>query len=115
MLDSAKLAHLLKFAVPITLFLWAVVYLFPSKSSYSEFLRQFKDEKNLFVTDFLEHEIDGQFNGEPIARLCRSKKWTPGLVLTCDATPGGVGEVKNAHLNCIRIAMEMGGKLHTCR
>ena len=109
MLDSARLSHLAKFALPLFVFFCALIYLTGGQSSYSQFIRQFKDEKKLFVADFLEHEIDGRFDGAPIQRLCSTRKWTPGLIMSCEPHPGGVGEVKNAHLHCIRIAMELGG------
>ena len=110
MLDSARLFHILKFALPLTVFFCSLLYLTGPKSS-SQFLRQFKDERKLFVADFLEHEIDGRFDGAPIQRLCKERKWTPGLIMSCDPHPGGVGEVKNAHLHCIRVAMELGGRI----
>jgi len=109
--ESARLFHLLKFAAPAVILLWSLGYLAVSRPGYREFLRQFKDERKLFAADFLEHEIDGRFNGRPIAELCESKIWTPGLVLSCEPPGGGVGEVKNAHLHCIRIAIEMGAEL----
>jgi len=110
MLDSPRLFQLLKFLVPGIIFVWALAYLTVPDSTYNEVLRQFRDEKQLFVADFLEHEVDGSFNGGPITELCETRKWTPGLVMSCEPPFGGVGQVKNAHLHCIRVAMELGGK-----
>ncbi len=113
MSDSPRLFPLLRFAAPLLILLWSLAYLTTSKSTYSGFLRRFRGEKTLFLADFLEHEIDGSINGAPITDLCSSRKWTPGLVLSCEPPTGGMGPVKNAHLHCIRIAMELGGKTTT--
>jgi hypothetical protein len=109
MLASSQLFTLLKFAAPLILIVWSIGYLLNVTSAYTAVLRQFKDEKDLFVSDFLEHEIDGQFDGSSLADLCQRKQWTPDLFLSCESPAGGVGNVKNAHLNCIRLAIEMGG------
>jgi hypothetical protein len=111
MLASSQVFHLLKFAAPILIICWSIFYFSNSTSAYTQVLRQFKDEKQLFVSDFLEHEVDGAINGSSIADLCNRQQWTPGLFLSCESPPGGVGNVKNAHLNCIRIAIEIGAEL----
>lgn len=111
-LDSSKLFHILKFLAPVTLFIWTLAYYTTSRDTYTEILRNFKDEKKLFVADFLENEIDGRLDGTKIAELCASRPWAPedkAVILTCDNPPGGIGEVKNAHLHCIRFAIEIGG------
>lgn len=99
----------LRIGIPTVILVWCTAYL-TGKSTYTEFLRSFRDERELFVADFLEHEVDGAFDGTGIASLCRNKTWTKDLVLTCTPVPGGLGEVKNGHLHCIRIAMELGGQ-----
>jgi hypothetical protein len=109
MLASSQLFGLLKFALPAIVVVWTLAYLYTTPSTYREFTRKFKDEKDLFISDFLEHEVDGKFDGSSIAELCSRKTWTPGLFMSCDSPPGGLGIVKNAHLNCIRLAIEMGG------
>ena len=109
MLASTQLFSALKAALPAIAIIWTLAYFTTSPSTYSGFTRKFKNEKDLFVSDFLEHEIDGRFDGSSIAELCKRKTWTPGLFLSCDSPAGGVSNVKNAHLNCIRFAIEMGG------
>jgi len=113
MLDSARLFQILKFVLPTVVFVWALAYLTTDRDTYTEIIRSFRNEKKLFVADYLSHEIDGDFDGTKIAELCAIKQWAPpdrALVLTCDPPPGGIGEVKNAHLHCIRFAIELGGK-----
>lgn len=109
MLASTQLFNVFRIAVPLILFFGTVVYFTTSPATYNQYLRKFKDQKELFINDFLEHEIDGQVDGSSIADLCRRTTWTPGLFLSCESPAGGVGNVKNAHLNCIRFAIEMGG------
>jgi len=110
MLDSARFFNLVKFVAPILLLLLALGYLSHTETSYKDVLRTFQDERKLFVSDFLEHEVDGNFDGAPIRELCQKQTWTEGLILSCDPAAGGVANVKNAHLNCIRFAMEIGGE-----
>jgi hypothetical protein len=116
MIDSARLFTFLKFIVPAAVFILSLAYLSGGpKTTYNTFLRQFRTEKKAFVVDFLENEIDGHFDGAPIRHVCDSRKWTPGFILSCGPQHGGVGEVKNAHLHCVRIAMELGGShIQTC-
>ncbi len=118
---SKPIHRLWKFVPPAVILCWSLGYLLATTRSgsgtgsygygfgYGDFLRQFGSERKVFVADFLAHEIDGPFDGRPIADFCSSRLWTPGLVLSCDPPSGGIGKVKNAHLHCIRIAMEMGG------
>ncbi|KAK4220085.1 Ppx/GppA phosphatase family-domain-containing protein [Rhypophila decipiens] len=114
MLDSSNVSQVLKYALPLLITVWSLKYFFSYEAAYAnvaEVSRKFKDERQLFIADFLEHEIDGELDGSGLAALCARKKWTPGLILTCAPVPGGVAVVKNAHLNCIRFAIEMGAEL----
>lgn len=113
-LDTPRLVRITKYLVPALLLLYFLSDLKENevRSRYAEVLRSFKDEKKLFVSDLLENEVDGSFEGTELARLCATRRWRPedkALVLTCAPMPGGVGEVKNGHLNCIRFAIEIGG------
>lgn len=78
---------------------------------YDQILRQFKGERGLFVQDILENEVGGSFDPWPIQKLCDEKTWTPGLVISCEPSMGGIGHVRNAQLNCIRLAIEVGGEV----
>lgn len=82
-----------------------------SVSDYKVVLRQFRGEKARFVEDFLNSEIGGPIEGDAIYALCRNRTWTKGLLFQCEPPPGGISEVRNAHLNCIRFAIEAGGGL----
>lgn len=65
--------------------------------------------KEAFVKHALQNPIEGPFNKNAISKLCASTKWTPGLIFKCDPPQGGVGNVENVFLNCVRYAMEAGG------
>lgn len=82
------------------------------RDHYEDLLRSFQDEKKLFVADFLENEVGGEIEGSALSNLCASKVWIPPtqpVIVSCEPVPGGIGEVKNGQLNCIRFAIEIGG------
>ncbi|EJT73255.1 hypothetical protein GGTG_10102 [Gaeumannomyces tritici R3-111a-1] len=110
MLAQANLISAAKFAVPLVIFVWTFVYMTSSspRATYGQVMRKFKDQRTLFVSDFLENEIDGPFDGKPIEAMCASKTWNRDWILQCDAVPEGVGTVRNGHLQCIRLAIELG-------
>jgi hypothetical protein len=62
-----------------------------------------------FIRQELKNEIDGPYDGEPLAALCGTRNYQPGLIVKCLAAPGGMGNVRNMMLNCIRFALEGGG------
>ncbi|KAL1867827.1 hypothetical protein VTK73DRAFT_3969 [Phialemonium thermophilum] len=51
---------------------------------------------------------EAPFVGWPLARVCRETAWTPGLVFVCDNNSGGIGNIRNFMLTCIRYAIEAG-------
>lgn len=45
----------------------------------------------------------------PLARVCaETTSWTPGLVFVCDNNSGGIGNIRNFILTCVRYAIEAG-------
>lgn len=65
--------------------------------------------KGQFIEEASAWDIDGPFNEVPLRDLCRIKAWQPGLVFKCDDAFGGIGNVRNIILTCIRYAIEAGG------
>lgn len=65
--------------------------------------------KDAFINSFIENEIDGSFNTAPLIELCDSIKWSPGLIMKCEPATGGIGNIRNIMLNCLRYAIEAGG------
>lgn len=52
---------------------------------------------------------DAPFVSWPLARLCaETTTWTPGLIFVCDNNSGGVGNIRNFILTCVRYAIEAG-------
>jgi hypothetical protein len=109
MLDSSRVFSLIKISVALVMFGWALSYSGFSTIS-QQVLQHFRSNKAPFLAEYLEIETDGQFEALAISTLCANRTWTKGLVFNCDPPPGGIGEVRNAHLNCIRLAMEAGGQ-----
>lgn len=69
-----------------------------------------KGKKNVFIHNTMANEIDGPFDNSTIVELCARTQWVPGLIFKCEAPEGGVGNVRNVFLNCIRYAIEAGGE-----
>lgn len=67
------------------------------------------DDKGVFIRAFLDIEIDGPWDSKPIQKLCARTKWEEGLTFVCEAPQGGVGNVRNVFLNCVRYAIQAGG------
>ncbi|KAF3765202.1 hypothetical protein M406DRAFT_259106 [Cryphonectria parasitica EP155] len=52
---------------------------------------------------------DAPFISWPLARVCtETTRWTPGLVFLCDNNSGGIGNIRNFILTCLRYAIEAG-------
>lgn len=46
--------------------------------------------------------------GRPPKRVCEKAQWTPGLAFVCDNNSGGIGNIRNCILTCIRYAIDTG-------
>jgi hypothetical protein len=111
--------NLLKIILPVLMILGTSVYLWTEStrtvSTYVTDDAITKVEpgslKARFVHDFLNNEIDGPYNGEPLRELCASKKdkIQPGLIIKCQSPMEGFGNIKNMALNCLRFGIEAGG------
>lgn len=54
-------------------------------------------------------KADAPFISWPLARVCaETTTWTPGLVFVCDNNSGGIGNIRNFILTCLRYAIEAG-------
>lgn len=61
------------------------------------------------VSDVDLSTADAPFISWPLARLCtETTTWTPGLVFVCDNNSGGIGNIRNFILTCLRYAIEAG-------
>lgn len=61
-------------------------------------------------------ETSDLFDFEPadsraIRKICQDTEWNQELVFTCARSGGGVGNLRNSILNCVRYAIHAGGAL----
>jgi hypothetical protein len=128
---SSRYLRLLKFFLPISIIILTSAYLLasarytslprpswpkPQEESQSHIPPQ--DDGNstarkaVFIKEASEWEIDGPFNNTALHDLCASKSWQQGLHFKCAPAFGGVGNVRNIVLTCVRYAIEAGGQSH---
>lgn len=50
-------------------------------------------------------------DSEAVRSICADAEWNPNLVFTCDNSVGGIGNIRNSILNCVRFAISAGGSL----
>lgn len=55
-----------------------------------------------------DYSFHGEYVGWPLKRLCDESQWSPGLIFVCDNNSGGVGNIRNYILSCVRYAIEAG-------
>jgi len=55
-----------------------------------------------------DYHFDGQYVGWPLQRVCDETEWIPGLIFVCDNNSGGIGNIRNFILTCIRYAIDAG-------
>jgi hypothetical protein len=96
---------------PVVFFFIFTAYLFSGPAGYGlSHIVSISDKKEAFVDSALRTEIDGPFSNRTLVELCRSREWTAGLIFKCEAVDGGIGNVRNMLLNCVRYAIEAGGE-----
>jgi GDP-fucose protein O-fucosyltransferase len=55
-----------------------------------------------------DYNFNGEYVGWPLERVCKESEFTPGLVFVCDNNSGGIGNIRNFILTCIRYAIDAG-------
>ncbi|CAG8957424.1 hypothetical protein HYFRA_00011405 [Hymenoscyphus fraxineus] len=50
-------------------------------------------------------------DSEAIRKVCQSTEWNEKLIFTCDKSAGGVGNLRNSILNCVRYSIHAGAGL----
>ena len=50
-------------------------------------------------------------DSEAIRSICADTQWNPALVFTCSESVGGIGNIRNSILNCVRFAISAGAAL----
>ncbi|KAJ1303655.1 hypothetical protein OPQ81_008083 [Rhizoctonia solani] len=65
--------------------------------------------ESLFRLALTSPDPDAPFVGWPLKRVCDEvEEWVPGVVFLCDNNFGGIGNVRNFILTCVRYAIEAG-------
>lgn len=72
-------------------------------------------KKDLFIQQLLNHDLNPKVNGSALTEVCARKVWHRGLIFSCDPAEGGIGNIRNIILNCVRYAIEAGGESHPDR
>ncbi|CZR50258.1 uncharacterized protein PAC_00130 [Phialocephala subalpina] len=90
-----------------------VYYLFSASSiastDYKELYKiAVNGKKSLFIESVLDSEIDGRYDNKTLIALCESTTWTPGLIFRCEVPQGGVANIRNIILNCVRYTILAG-------
>jgi hypothetical protein len=129
---SSRVVRLLRIFVPTTLILFMSIYLLApaeylpvsrptwkwledAKEGDVEFfdqdntLSEAEIEKAQWIQDAAGWNIDGPYNGTALHALCDSTKWQPGLAFKCGQMRGGIGNIRNMFLSCLRYVIEAGG------
>lgn len=65
--------------------------------------------KEDYIAAVLRNPVEGLLDPAPIRAMCDATKFQDGLVWHCELVNGGVGNVGNMWLNCLRYAIEAGG------
>lgn len=55
-----------------------------------------------------DYDFNGPYVGWPLARACNETTYHLGLVFVCDNNSGGIGNIRNFILTCIRYAIDAG-------
>ncbi|KAL1900620.1 hypothetical protein Sste5346_002345 [Sporothrix stenoceras] len=64
--------------------------------------------KQEYIDAVLRDPVEGLLDARPIRKMCDAIKFQEGLVWHCEMVNGGIGNVGNMWLNCVRYAMEAG-------
>ncbi|KAE8442679.1 hypothetical protein EG329_002924 [Mollisiaceae sp. DMI_Dod_QoI] len=110
---SPRLFYILKLTLSLLTILLLTTYLFSSSLPSTPPLKTFSlptnaNKKATFIKNVLENEIDGPFDNSSLIELCRETKWVPGLIFRCEDVKGGVVNVRNVVLNCVRYTILAG-------
>lgn len=62
-------------------------------------------QEGLLKIDF---EVDGDFDGRSLRHLCDNTGWVEGRIIWCAPVEGGIGNVRNAILTCLRYSIASG-------
>lgn len=65
--------------------------------------------RETYVANYLDNDMSGPYDGTPLKEICRRAEWREGLIIKCGRINGGIGNVRNGILTCVRLAIAAGG------
>lgn len=81
----------------------------PTKSvNYATILPTIPASSSASTFNLHDYKFDGKYVGWPLEQLCKETEWVPGLTFVCDNNSGGIGNIRNFILTCIRYAIDAG-------
>lgn len=98
----------------VVLYLDSTYQVYPNREAYyrrvmTVFDQALTTKKTYFVEKAMNTCIDDPWDYQPITSLCANTVWRKGLTIICGPPRGGVGNLRNVVVNCIRYAIEAGG------
>lgn len=60
------------------------------------------------LLELKDYDFNGDYIGWPLKRVCDDTKWVQGFIFVCDNNSGGIGNIRNFILTCIRYGIEAG-------
>lgn len=107
-----KSRHALLLAIGSVVFLISIFYLKPSILTIPTFLRspvpELSQQQLIETTDLFDEPF---LDSPAIKNICKNTEWNPKLLFTCNRSGGGVGNLRNSILNCVRYAISAGAGL----
>jgi len=109
MVLSPRSIHLFKLSLIVIIIFIAAFYLFSDRDYHHAYRVAVSGKKAAFVEKAVDVEIDGPFDNSSMVDMCAGKHWRPGLIFHCQPPRGGIANIRNIILNCVRYAIEAGG------
>ncbi|TVY29868.1 hypothetical protein LHYA1_G001747 [Lachnellula hyalina] len=104
--------------IPLTLvsiwawFLWRPVFDFQTKLPWDKSSNSNQTQSTPISWEGTKDIFDfPPIESEAIKSICDDVEWNSTLVFTCDNSYGGVGNIRNSVLNCVRYAISAGASL----
>ncbi|KAH6711312.1 hypothetical protein BKA61DRAFT_89008 [Leptodontidium sp. MPI-SDFR-AT-0119] len=91
-----------------TVWVWVAFnrpYTFPSHIPWNIYSNAPQTDRASDIFDY------APLNSPTIKKLCASTQWNASVVFACQEPTGGIAEVRNSLLGCVRLAMAAGGSM----
>jgi hypothetical protein len=81
----------------------------PHIRNLREKLSIYNDPSREFIEKAFELNAAGEYDSKALTFVCEKTQWTEGLIFSCEGLQGGIGNLRNVLLNCLRFTIEAGG------